>query len=169
MQSCLSIIIILLLSSQLEFVFVWLSQEATFWLRPYRTLVSSRESPDHVCRYLRPNGWCLWVIKTRKTKKKLGHKHSYYSTQLAAVLPDTRYFVESTGPAAAVVHHSSAMPQLHSEAEIWKKCNNLGKPRCLPQRLKSTFLNIDSLFRNKRFALNKMFQRNASKFAIFYV
>ena len=27
----------------------------------------------------------------------------------------------------------------------------------------------ESLFRNKRFALNKMFQRNASKFAIFYV
>ena len=27
----------------------------------------------------------------------------------------------------------------------------------------------DSLFRNKRFALNKMFQRNASKFSIFYV
>ena len=26
-----------------------------------------------------------------------------------------------------------------------------------------------SLFINKRFALNKMFQRNASKFAIFYV
>ena len=26
-----------------------------------------------------------------------------------------------------------------------------------------------ALFRNKRFALNKMFQRNASKFAIFYV
>ena len=26
-----------------------------------------------------------------------------------------------------------------------------------------------SLFKNKRFALNKMFQRNASKFAIFYV
>ena len=26
-----------------------------------------------------------------------------------------------------------------------------------------------SLFRNKRFAVNKMFQRNASKFAIFYV
>ena len=25
------------------------------------------------------------------------------------------------------------------------------------------------LFRNKRFALNEMFQRNASKFAIFYV
>ena len=38
--------------------------------------------------------------------------------QHPAVLPDTRYFVESTGPAAAVVHHSSAMPQLHSEAEI---------------------------------------------------
>lgn len=59
-------------NSLLEFVFVW--QEATFWLRPYRTLVSSRESPDHVCRYLRPNGWCLWVIKTRKTKKKLGRR-----------------------------------------------------------------------------------------------
>ena len=28
---------------------------------------------------------------------------------------------------------------------------------------------ILSLFRNKRFALNEMFQRNASKFAIFYV
>ena len=26
-----------------------------------------------------------------------------------------------------------------------------------------------SLFRNKRFALNEMFQRNTSKFAIFYV
>ena len=26
-----------------------------------------------------------------------------------------------------------------------------------------------SLFRNKRFALNEMFQRNASKFALFYV
>ena len=26
-----------------------------------------------------------------------------------------------------------------------------------------------SLFRNKRFALNEMFQQNASKFAIFYV
>ena len=26
-----------------------------------------------------------------------------------------------------------------------------------------------ALFRNKRFELNKMFQRNASKFAIFYV
>ena len=26
-----------------------------------------------------------------------------------------------------------------------------------------------TLFRNKRFALNEMFQRNASKFAIFYV
>ena len=26
-----------------------------------------------------------------------------------------------------------------------------------------------ALFRNKRFALNEMFQRNASKFAIFYV
>ena len=26
-----------------------------------------------------------------------------------------------------------------------------------------------ALFRNKRFALNKMFQQNASKFAIFYV
>ena len=35
----------------------------------------------------------------------------------------------------------------------------------------SQFLNLDSgtLFRNKRFALNEMFQRNASKFAIFYV
>ena len=42
---------------------------ATFWLRPYRTLVSPRESPDHVCRYLRPNGWFLRAIKTRKTKK----------------------------------------------------------------------------------------------------
>ena len=31
------------------------------------------------------------------------------------------------------------------------------------------FLNHIPLFRNKRFALNKMFQRNASKFAIFYV
>ena len=29
--------------------------------------------------------------------------------------------------------------------------------------------NDAALFRNKRFALNKMFQRNASKFAIFYV
>lgn len=47
---------------------------ATFWLRPYRTLVSPRESPDHVCRYLRPNGWFLQVIKTRKTKKKLGQE-----------------------------------------------------------------------------------------------
>ena len=28
---------------------------------------------------------------------------------------------------------------------------------------------IQSLFRNKRFALNEMFQRNASKLAIFYV
>ena len=33
----------------------------------------------------------------------------------------------------------------------------------------SHYLAIESLFRNKRFALNKMFQRNASKFAIFYV
>ena len=49
-------------------------QQATFWLRPYRTLVSPRESPDHVCRYLRPNGWSLQVIKTRKTKKKLGQR-----------------------------------------------------------------------------------------------
>ena len=28
--------------------------------------------------------------------------------------------------------------------------------------------NAITLFRNKRFALNEMFQRNASKFAIFY-
>ena len=27
---------------------------------------------------------------------------------------------------------------------------------------------LDTLFINKRFALNEMFQRNASKFAIFY-
>ena len=33
----------------------------------------------------------------------------------------------------------------------------------------SFILSSTSLFRNKRFALNKMFQRNASKFAIFYV
>ena len=66
------------LLSQLEPVFVcqraeWRvggCRQATFWLRPYRTLVSPRESPDHVCRYLRPNGWFLQVIKTRKTKKK---------------------------------------------------------------------------------------------------
>ena len=35
----------------------------------------------------------------------------------------------------------------------------------LKKKLESLF----SLFRNKRFALNEMFQRNASKFAIFYV
>ena len=29
--------------------------------------------------------------------------------------------------------------------------------------------NVCTLFRNKRFALNEIFQRNASKFAIFYV
>ena len=28
---------------------------------------------------------------------------------------------------------------------------------------------VSTLFRNKRFALNELFQRNASKFAIFYV
>ena len=28
---------------------------------------------------------------------------------------------------------------------------------------------VSTLFRNKRFALNEMFQRNASKYAIFYV
>ena len=28
---------------------------------------------------------------------------------------------------------------------------------------------VQSLFRNKRFALNEMFQQNDSKFAIFYV
>ena len=77
------------LSSQLEFVFVW--QEATFWLRPYQTLVSSRESPDHVCRYLRPNGWCLWVIKTRKTKKKLGHNK--HSSTTAPVSSDTTLYI----------------------------------------------------------------------------
>ena len=31
------------------------------------------------------------------------------------------------------------------------------------------FVPAPSLFINKRFALNEMFQRNASKFAIFYV
>ena len=31
------------------------------------------------------------------------------------------------------------------------------------------YLTVYPLFRNKRFALNKMFQPNASKFAIFYV
>ena len=30
-------------------------------------------------------------------------------------------------------------------------------------------VSIKSLFRNKRFALSEMFQRNASKFAVFYV
>ena len=64
---------------------------ATFWLRPYRTLVSPRESPDHVCRYLRPNGWCLWVIKTRKTKKKLGHNK--HSSTTAPVSSDTTLYI----------------------------------------------------------------------------
>ena len=32
-----------------------------------------------------------------------------------------------------------------------------------------SILLLASLFRKKRFALNEMFQRNASKFAIFYV
>ena len=37
-----------------------------------------------------------------------------------------------------------------------------------PEAVKS-FGYIISLFRNKKFVLNKMFQRNASKFSIFYV
>ena len=31
------------------------------------------------------------------------------------------------------------------------------------------YIYVGTLFRNKRFALNEMFQQNASKFAIFYV
>ena len=38
----------------------------------------------------------------------------------------------------------------------------------LPETVVSSIFHI-SLFRNKRFALNKMFQRTVSKFAIFYV
>ena len=34
---------------------------------------------------------------------------------------------------------------------------------------KGIYLSNPTLFRNKRFALNEMFQQNASKFAIFYV
>ena len=38
----------------------------------------------------------------------------------------------------------------------------------LKERLK-LIEEVSTLFRNKRFALNEMFQRSASKFAIFYV
>ena len=48
-----------------------------------------------------------------------------------------------------------------------------GSQTVLTQRQKSTLIDDGgkylSLFINKRFALNEMFQRNASKFAIFYV
>ena len=42
-------------------------------------------------------------------------------------VPDTRYFVESTGPAAAVVRHS-LMPQFtHSDGAKIRKNGTLGK------------------------------------------
>ena len=55
----------------------------------------------------------------------------------------------------------------------WCKINALQIPHLLSDSIRqippvTTYTHIP-LFRNKRFALNEMFQRNASKFPIFYV
>ena len=52
--------------------------------------------------------------------------------------------------------------QAKAEAALREQAASLAKEDFSGKKL------AQSLFRNKRFALNKMFQRNASKFAIFY-
>ena len=56
---------------------------------------------------------------------------------------------------------------IEGAAEIIKYGQNLAKMK--KSLVQLTLTHLFSLFRNKRFALNEMFQRNASKFAIFYV
>ena len=77
------------------------------------------------------------------------------------------------GPSdAPLSHRIRNLPSASSNANVNFKSNTNSTPNPVPQELKDEIqvsLVHKTLFRKKMFALNEMFQQNASKFAIFYV